>query len=87
VIQECLDRTCRALDMDVDQLACRRRHPEVRELRELVAVLGVERFEQRVPEMAAVLQKNPGSVSRWVSTAAEARSSDPASAKHLRGAR
>ncbi len=83
-VEEYLERGCRALDMDVDQLASRRRDPELRELRELVAVLGVEKFEQRVREMAAVLQKNPGSVSRWVSAAAERRSSDPAFARRLR---
>jgi hypothetical protein len=65
-------------------LAARRRDPELRELRELVAVLGVEKFEQRVREMAAVLKKNPGSVSRWVSTPAERRSSDPGFARRLR---
>jgi hypothetical protein len=57
--------------MDVDQLASRRRDPEPRELPELVAVPGVEKCEQRVREMAAVLTKNPGSVSHWVSTGAE----------------
>ncbi|HSO21553.1 MAG TPA: hypothetical protein VLT81_01520 [Chondromyces sp.] len=60
----------------MDQLATRRRDPELRELRELVALLGVEKFEQRAREMATVLKKNPGSFSRWVSTAAEHRSSE-----------
>jgi REP element-mobilizing transposase RayT len=83
-VEEYLDRACRALDMEVDQLAARRRDPELRELRELVAVLGVEKFEQRVREMAAVLKKNPGSVSRWVSTAAERRSTDPDFARRLK---
>ena len=83
-VEDYLDRACRALDIDVDQLATRRRDPELRELRELVAVLGVEKFEQRVREMAAVLKKNPGSVSRWVSAAAERRSSDPVFARRLR---
>lgn len=83
-VEEYLGRACRALHMEVDQLASRRRDSEVRELRELVTVLGVERFEQQVREMAAVLQKNPGSVSRWVSTAAERRASDPDFARRLR---
>lgn len=83
-VEEYLNRACRAIGMDVDQLATRRRDPELRQQRELVAVLGVEKFEQRVREMAAVLRKNPGSVSRWVSAAAERRSTDPAFAKRLK---
>ena len=70
--------------MDVDQLASRRRDPEPRDHRELVAVPGVEKCEQRVREMAAVLKKNPGSVSHWVSTGAERPSSDPGFAQRLR---
>jgi transposase-like protein len=54
-----------------------------RKLRELVAVLGVEKYGQRVREIAGRLEKNPGSVSRWVTTAAERRSSDAGFARRL----
>jgi transposase-like protein len=54
-----------------------------RKLRELVAVLGVEKYGQRVREIAGRLAKNPGSVSRWVTTAAERRSSDGGFARRL----
>ncbi len=83
-VEEYLSRACKALDVDVDELASRRREPRLRELRELVAVLGVEKFGQRVREIAAGLGKNPGSVSRWVTAAAERRSSDSGFAQRLR---
>ena len=82
-VEESLDRACGVLDVDVDELASRRREPRLRELRELVAVLGVERYEQQVREIAGRLAKNPGSVSRWVTTAAERRSSDSGFARRL----
>jgi hypothetical protein len=83
-VEENLDRARTALDMDVDQLASRQRDPEPRDLRELVAVPGVEMCGQRVRQIAAGLQKNPGSVSHWVSTGAERPSSDPGFAQRLR---
>jgi hypothetical protein len=52
------------LGVGVDELASRGREPRLRELRELVVVLGVERYGQRVREIAGRLEKNPGSVSR-----------------------
>ncbi|TFG38925.1 MAG: hypothetical protein E4H44_03035 [Candidatus Aminicenantes bacterium] len=78
-----LGRACEALGVDIEELASRRREPSLRELRELVAVLGVERYGQRVRDIAGMLEKNPGSVSRWVSAAAERRSSDPVFADRL----
>ena len=76
-VEDYLDRVCGAWGVDVDELASRRRDPGLREHRELVAVLGVEKYGQRVREIAGRLEKNPGSVSRWVTAAAERRSSDP----------
>lgn len=78
-----LDRACGALNVGVDELASRGREPRLRDLRELVAVLGVEKYGQRVREIAGTLGKNPGSVSRWVTTAAERRSSDAGFARRL----
>jgi len=82
-VEEYLDRACGILGVDVDELAGRGREPRLRELRELVAVVGVERYGQRVREIAARLEKNPGSVSRWVTAAAERRSSDSGFARRL----
>ena len=83
-VDDYLDRACGALGVDVDELASRGREPRLRELRELVAVLGVEKYGQRVREIAGRLRKNPGSVSRWVTTAAERRSSDSGFARRLK---
>jgi REP element-mobilizing transposase RayT len=82
-VDEYLDRASSVLDVSVQELASRRREPRLRELRELVAVLGVERYGQRVRDIAGVLKKNPGSVSRWVTNAAERRSDDPSFAERL----
>ncbi len=78
-----LERACGVLDVDVDELASRRRGPRLRDLREMVVAVGVEKFRQRVREIAETLQKNPGSVSRWVTKAAERRFSDRDFAKRL----
>lgn len=83
-IESYLGRACGVLGIDVGELAGRRRDPRLRELREIVAVIGVEKFGQRVREIAERLHKNPGSVSRWVTNAAERRLSDPGFAKRLR---
>ena len=81
---EYLDEACRALGVDVAELASRGRDPRLRELREMVVVVGVEKYGQRVRELAEVLRKNPGSVSRWVTSAAERRTSDSGLAERLR---
>jgi hypothetical protein len=68
---------------EVDGLASRRREPRIRELREPVALLSVEKYGQRVREVAGRLEKNPGSVSHWITTAAEWRSRDSGFARRL----
>lgn len=82
-VEQYLKRACRALGVEVEELASRRRDSRLREQRELVTVLGVEKYGQRVREIAGRLKKNPGSVSRWVTTAAERRSSDSGFARQL----
>jgi hypothetical protein len=69
--------------VDEDELASRRREPRIRELRELVAVLGVEKYGQRIRGIAAMLETNPRSVSRWVTAAAERRSGESGYARRL----
>ncbi|RPI01627.1 MAG: hypothetical protein EHM71_16200 [Zetaproteobacteria bacterium] len=83
-VEAYLDRACDVLGIDVGELAGRRRDPRLREFREMVAVVGVEKFGQRVREIAERLHKNPGSVSRWVTNAAERRLSDPDFGRRLR---
>jgi REP element-mobilizing transposase RayT len=79
-----LGRACRSLGVEVGEVASRRRDPAIREIREAVAVVGIEKFGQRVSEMALALHKNPGSVSRWVSNAAERRLKDSDFTSRLR---
>jgi REP element-mobilizing transposase RayT len=83
-VEEFLERACAVEGVDVDELASRGREPRLRELREMVAVIGVEKYGQRVRELAERMRKNPGSVSRWVTNAAERRLSDSSFARRLR---
>jgi hypothetical protein len=41
--------------------------------REIIAIVGVERFGVKVAELAVCLKKNPGSVSGWLVQAGERR--------------
>ena len=72
------------MGVGVGELADRRRDPAIRELREIVAVVGVEKYRQRVREIAERLHKNPGSVSRWVTNGAARKLSDSGFEKRLR---
>jgi hypothetical protein len=83
-VEEYLDRARGIFDIDVGEPTGRRRDPRLREFREIVAVVGVVTFGQRVREISERLHKNPGSVSRWVTNAAERRLSDPGFAKRMR---
>jgi len=49
---------------------------EVARAREAIAVVGVERFGLRVGELARALGMHLGSVSRWITRAAERRLAD-----------
>jgi hypothetical protein len=48
-----------------------------------VTVLGVEKYGQRVREITSRLEQNSGSVSRWITAAAERRGSDSGFARRL----
>ena len=54
------------------------------DLWEMVAVIGVEKYGQRVRELAERTRKTPGSVSRWVTSAAQRRLIDESFAERLR---
>ena len=49
---------------------------ETAAIRKLVAAVGVERWGQRAGQLAAILNKHPVAVSRWVSEAARQRQED-----------
>ena len=65
-----LARGCAALGVKLEEIAGRNRTPRLREIRELLAVVGVERYGQKVRQLAELLHKNPGSVSRLVTDGA-----------------
>jgi REP element-mobilizing transposase RayT len=81
--EQFLEQACERLGVDLELLAGRGKSPAARDLRELVSVLGVERYRQRVSELADSLGKNPGSVSRWVSAGAARRADEPHFARRL----
>jgi hypothetical protein len=49
----------------------------------LIASCGIERWDQRAGELAAVLRKHPVVVSRWVSEASRTRREDEVFADEL----
>jgi REP element-mobilizing transposase RayT len=78
-----LERACEILDSDIEEIVGRGKGTSLRQLREMISLVGVERHGQSVRAMAERLRKNPGSVSRWVSDSAERRARDPEFAARL----
>jgi REP element-mobilizing transposase RayT len=58
-----LGAACRALGVELSELAGRGKSPELGAQRGLLVLLGVERFGQKISSLAAVLSKHPGSLS------------------------
>jgi putative transposase len=65
-----------ALGVEVGQITGPRSSHELTRAREMMAVLGVERYRIRVSDLAERLARNPSVVSRWVSTAGSRRAAD-----------
>jgi len=59
-----------------DVLGSRGKAPATVRAREIIAIVGVERFGVKVKDLAGRLGKNPGSVSRWMARAAQRREED-----------
>jgi hypothetical protein len=72
-----VNAACAILDVEIERLASRRRDSETAAIRQLVAAVGIERWGQRAGRIAAVLEKHPVAVSRWVAEAACERQEDP----------
>ena len=70
---EFLQVAAELLVADLDELAGRGRSPETVHQRELLAVLGVERYGVPVKELAELLGKKRVTVSSWVRRGAEKR--------------
>jgi putative transposase len=59
---------CRGAGITVDVLRGRSRSPEIAAARKAFAVLAVNQLGHSVADVAMMLQKHPGSVSRWLET-------------------
>jgi len=64
------------LGVSADLLGARSKVPATVRAREIIAIVGVERFGVKVKDLAGRLGKNPGSVSRWMARAAQRRDED-----------
>jgi hypothetical protein len=71
-------RTRQTLQSESGDAASRRQDSETGRLRRLIASCGIERWDQRAAELAAVLRKHPVVVSRWVGEASRIRSENHA---------
>jgi hypothetical protein len=74
---EWLEIACAQLEVDRADLAGRNRSPEVVRARELIGLVGVERFGVKVNGLATALGKSRDGVSRWVRRGSVRRASDP----------
>lgn len=72
-----VNAACSILDVEVERLASHRRDSETAAIRQLVAAVGIERWGQWAGRIAAVLEKHPVAVSRWVAEVARERQADP----------
>jgi putative transposase len=64
------------LGITIDALASSRKDPETNRLHQLVATVGIERWNQRAGRLGAVLARHPDVISRWARTGAERRLRD-----------
>ena len=75
---EYLRRACAAVGVGCEALAGRSKPRELARARELIAVVGVERYGVQVTALARALGMHLGSVSRWITRAAARRQEDVA---------
>ncbi|MEJ2188674.1 MAG: transposase, partial [Acidobacteriota bacterium] len=68
-----IERTCRHLGVQREDLASRSRKEEIVRVRELIGLLGVERYGVKVKALAASLGKSEDGVSLWVRRGARRR--------------
>jgi putative transposase len=75
--EEWLELACTHLGCDREALGGRGRAPEVVRMRDLVGLVGIERYGVKVTELAAELGKSRDGVSRWCRRGAARRAEDP----------
>jgi len=66
----------RLLGIDVEELRSRRRDQELVQARELLVVLGVERYRLRLNDLAGMLRKSPDGMTKAMERATRRRSED-----------
>ena len=71
-----MELACAHLECDPGMLCSRGRAPEVVRMRELVGLVGIERYGVKVTELAAELGKSRGGVSHWYRRGAARRAED-----------
>jgi hypothetical protein len=71
-----VESVCACLGVAIDALASSRRDPETNRLHQLVATVGIERWNQTAGKLGALLGRHPDVISRWVRTGAARKSKD-----------
>ena len=74
---EWLELACTHLNVDWKELGDRGRHPEVVRIRDLIGLVGIERFGVKVTDLAEALGKSRDGVSQWVRRGEIRRQTDP----------
>jgi hypothetical protein len=69
-------RAAEHLGVSSGVLGARSKAPATVRAREIITIVGLERFGVKVKDLAGRLGKNPGSVSRWMARAAQRRDED-----------
>jgi putative transposase len=68
---------CAELDVDRERLAGRGRDPDVVRARELLGLVGIERYRVNVGELARELRKSRGGVTQWYRRGSKRRAKEP----------
>ena len=76
--EEFVARVTERLGVGIDDLRSRRRSPELVRARELLMILGVERYGLKVKDLARELRKSPDGMTQTIARAARRRIRDSA---------
>lgn len=71
-----VELVCVCLGVTIDALASSRKDPETNRLHQLIATVGIERWNQSAGKLGGLLGKHPDVISRWARTGAEKRLKD-----------
>ena len=82
-VTDFVELACSSLGISPDTLSGNLKDRETTKLRQIVATLGIERWEQRAGSLGEALGKHPDVVSRWARSGAERRSTDHEFAERL----